>query len=240
MFTHRTCDERSEIIQLTSVLQIAYLKMADTNVLQLVLNKIDTLSNDLKKEVNEICIEYKELIKEVVADFNKKLLDLDKRCEEKYYELKKEILKLKSTKPEKEEVVRDKRKNIIISGGKFHLDKEGVSKAVEQFMKNKLGINANIDEITVINQGQKSPKVLVKLLKMEDKKLIMKNKKKLKDLNEFIFIDDDLTKDERDIQKRVREVAKKERKLGKRVKIGLKKLNINGKWININDYKSCS
>ena len=203
------------------------------------LDKIESVSSDLKREIRgtqemcvEICKECKELVKEINVDLKSKLHDLEKRYEQKFEELRREI---SNSKPEIKTI--DRRKNIVISGGKFHLDKQGVAMAVEKLFKKDLQVEVDIDEVTVINQGGKSPKVLVKLLRMEDKKSIMKKKMKLRALNEFIYINDDLTKDEREDQRKVREIAKKERAKGKTVKIGFKKLNINGKWVGLNEYK---
>jgi hypothetical protein len=45
-----------------------------------------------------------------------------------------------------------------------------------------------------------------------------------------MFIDDDLTNEERKTQKKLREVTREERDRGKRVKIGYRKIEINGEW----------
>ena len=57
----------------------------------------------------------------------------------------------------------------------------------------------------------------------------MNEKRKLR--NEKIFIDDDLTKEERKIQKMLRDKGYKERIMGKKVKIGYKKMWVDGKLI---------
>jgi hypothetical protein len=60
---------------------------------------------------------------------------------------------------------------------------------------------------------------------------MMLNKSKLKEKkDERMYIDDDLTKEERETQKKLRELARKERDRGKRVKIGYRKIQINGEW----------
>jgi hypothetical protein len=43
-----------------------------------------------------------------------------------------------------------------------------------------------------------------------------------------MYIDDDLTKEERETQKKLRELAREERDRGKRVKIGYRKIQITG------------
>jgi len=58
--------------------------------------------------------------------------------------------------------------------------------------------------------------------------------RKKKELKERIFIDDDLTKKEREIQNHLREKAKEERRKGNRAKIGYAKIWVNDKcyWWN--------
>jgi hypothetical protein len=45
-----------------------------------------------------------------------------------------------------------------------------------------------------------------------------------------MYIDDDLTNEERETQKKLRELAREERDRGKRVKIQYRKIQINGDW----------
>jgi hypothetical protein len=59
----------------------------------------------------------------------------------------------------------------------------------------------------------------------------MLSKSKLKEKKgERMYIDDDLTKEERETQKKLRELAREERDRGKRVKIGYRKIQINRDW----------
>jgi hypothetical protein len=46
-----------------------------------------------------------------------------------------------------------------------------------------------------------------------------------------MYIDNDLTNEEREIQKKLREVAREARDKGKWVKIGYRKRQINGGWL---------
>ncbi|KAK9707675.1 hypothetical protein QE152_g27719 [Popillia japonica] len=58
-----------------------------------------------------------------------------------------------------------------------------------------------------------------------DKSKVMQNKSKLKGREgDKVFINDDLSKQDRDIQKIIRARAQQERKDGKRIKIGFRKL----------------
>jgi hypothetical protein len=77
----------------------------------------------------------------------------------------------------------------------------------------------------------KDKMMLAKIENCEQKKNIMLNKSKLNGRKgERMFMDDDLTKEERETQKKLRELAKEERDRGKRVKIGYRKIQINGEW----------
>lgn len=55
----------------------------------------------------------------------------------------------------------------------------------------------------------------------------MKEKSKLRGRN--IFIDHDMTKEEREVQRKMRESAKRKREEGKKVKIGYRKITVEGK-----------
>ena len=221
--------------------------MEGSNLAHLILEKIESLNQDLKKEIREtqdmcvqICKDCRDLVREVNLELRNKLEVLEKRYNEKLNELSSEVAKLKNptTVMPKQAKPIERRKNIIITGGKFILNKEGVYKAVDKFLRVELDVNASIDEVIVINNNEKKPKILVKLLKMEDKKLIMKNKTRLRRIKDFIYIDDDFTREEREKQKKVREAAKIEREKGKNIKIGYNKLKINTKWVNIDEYRN--
>jgi hypothetical protein len=59
------------------------------------------------------------------------------------------------------------------------------------------------------------------------KEKVMKQKGKLREKNEEkIFIDNDLTKQERQIQKKLRIISKEEKREGKEVKVGYRKIII--------------
>jgi len=69
---------------------------------------------------------------------------------------------------------------------------------------------------------------VVNLNSSEDKKEIMKGKSKLKGGN--IFIDNDLTWEERKTQERINKWVKEQREKGKEVRSGLARVRIEGKW----------
>jgi hypothetical protein len=61
----------------------------------------------------------------------------------------------------------------------------------------------------------------------KEKTMKQKGKMREKKETEKIFIDNDLTKQEREILKKQRTIAKKEKREGKEVKVGYRKIIIN-------------
>ncbi|KAK9739351.1 hypothetical protein QE152_g9156 [Popillia japonica] len=102
------------------------------------------------------------------------------------------------------------------------------------FIDNDLGITAEIKTATKLREKI----YIIELHKEDDKKQIMQNERKLRDLKmEKIFIDNDLTKKEREKQQHIRLRAQEERRKGNDVDVGFNKITINGiewRWNNSN------
>jgi hypothetical protein len=99
---------------------------------------------------------------------------------------------------------------------------------MEEWLEREIGVKVNVKEEFKIN---KDKMMLAKIASWEQKKNIMLSKSKLKEKKgERMYIDDDLTKEERATQKKLRELAREERDRGKRVKIGYRKIQKNGDW----------
>jgi len=115
----------------------------------------------------------------------------------------------------------ERKDNIIIKGwvNVKRIEKE----RVEEFLKDRLGL-----EIKVKGCKVNGKVVVVNLNSSEDKKEIMKGKSKLKGGN--IFIDNDLTWEERKTQERINKWVKEQREKGKEVRSGLARVKIEGKW----------
>lgn len=85
-------------------------------------------------------------------------------------------------------------------------------------------------EVKIIS-CRKSGKVLVAKLKDgQVKKKVMENKCKLKGDGQRVFIENDLTWQERKTQEKIDKWAKEERKKDKEVKIGFTRERIGGVW----------
>jgi len=112
-----------------------------------------------------------------------------------------------------------RRENIVIKGWKV---KEINRKVVEELIEGKLGIKVRVKRCWV-SGGSK-----FNLMEEEMKKEIMRSKKKLK--GERIFIENNLTIEERKRQERIIRWTWEERGKGKLVKVSLGKVLYEGKW----------
>ncbi|KAK9745155.1 hypothetical protein QE152_g7164 [Popillia japonica] len=104
-------------------------------------------------------------------------------------------------------------------------DQDELKVRVESAIEKSLGIQIKTKAVKKL--GPKT--YLIELTSIDDKIKIMKNKSKLKEYTEEkVYINDDMTKEEREIQEKIRRKAKEERRKGKTVKIGFQKLVVEG------------
>jgi polysaccharide deacetylase 2 family uncharacterized protein YibQ len=103
---------------------------------------------------------------------------------------------------------------------------------VEKFIKENIG-EAKVKDCYNINKDQ----ILVQMEEWSGKEKVMKQKGKLigNRATEKIFIDNDLTKKEREIQKKIRAIAREERRQGKDLKVGYMKITIEGVQMRWNE-----
>lgn len=122
-----------------------------------------------------------------------------------------------------------KKNNIIIRGAQ--INSNNIEESVEEFLMKNLQIEAKINNAYKLNTETKMEMIVVQMESWEKKKEVMISKNKLKDTR--IYIDNDMTKKEREIQKEIRNIAMEEKKKGNRAKIGYQSLVINDeeyKW----------
>jgi hypothetical protein len=121
---------------------------------------------------------------------------------------------------------KERKNNVIITG--IGAKSGNIERGMEEWLERELGVKVNVKEEFKIN---KDKMMLAKIESWEQKKNILLNKSKLKEKeDERMYIDDDLTQEERETQKKLRELVREERNRGKRVKIGYRKIQINGEW----------
>lgn len=124
-----------------------------------------------------------------------------------------------------------KRNNIVITGMKIDTTDTAIMKQkITKFIKQNLDEEIHIENAIKLSQNA----CLVQMKDNVEKSRVMEKKHKLKFIREErIYINHDLSINERKIQKEIREKGKELRKEGKTVKIGLNKLTVDGsiwKW----------
>ncbi|XP_023312131.1 spectrin alpha chain, non-erythrocytic 1-like [Anoplophora glabripennis] len=182
---------------------------------------------EIRTEVKQIRKEMKEY-KEEIYQLRKENGNLKKECEtikQENEEMKKEIKLTKNRVDNLEKYAKEN--NVIITGMIIDTDDaKALKETMANFLEMKLNVEVKLKRVRKL--GQKT--CLMELSSEEDKKMVMENKSKLRNLkNERIYINDDLTKSEIEMRKMIREKAEEERANGKTIKIGYKKLIVDGK-----------
>lgn len=135
-----------------------------------------------------------------------------------------EIDRIKRLVREKEK--EERKNNIVIKG----IKKEGwiTKEWAEKFIKEKIEVEVKV------NKCRKSNNVLIITLEEEIKKReVMRAKNRLK--GEKIFIENDLTWEERKVQEKIYRWVQEERSNGREIKVGYARVNIEGRWIKWGD-----
>jgi len=114
----------------------------------------------------------------------------------------------------------ERKNNIVIKGANPVGD---LSKWVQKFLKEALEVDYDLGQVKMSGRV-----VVVKMGSEEKKREIMQKKNKLSGGN--IFIENDLTWEERKIQREISVWAKQQRAKEKRIKIGYGKIRVNGEW----------
>jgi len=131
-----------------------------------------------------------------------------------------EVGKIKKILTEKE---REKRKNNIVIKGLGNVLEKDVDKEVRKILWQKLGVKRNYKV-----WSRNGTVIVVKMENEEEKNEIMKNKHKLK--GKRIYIENDLTWEERRIQERINKWVKERKDEKEVIKIGRGRIRINGIW----------
>lgn len=129
---------------------------------------------------------------------------------------------------------RERKNNIVVKGIQNKNERGGIEGQVRALLEREFKVGETIEKVEKIT-GAGREMVVVKMANSEAKFKIMSEKKKLKERKEKIFIDDDLTQEERGIQRIIKERGRKEREEGRQVRIGYRKMQINGRKLRWND-----
>ncbi|KAI4463423.1 hypothetical protein MML48_4g00012895 [Holotrichia oblita] len=186
------------------------------------LDKIMYIIQEMKEELTEMRKDHKEYREDIkmLRLENEKLRSEQEKVKKENEEIKKEILRLRNSMDHLE---RDKReRNIVLTG--LQIDTQipkDIASEVSDFIKTNLSVDIKINSARKI--GQKI--IWAELENLEDKARVMTNKSKLKGRKDLpVYINNDLTANERNIQREIRIKAQELKKDGKSVKIGFHKI----------------
>lgn len=193
-------------------------------------NTYKKTTGDTEASENEM-EELKDMMKEMMKDI--KELKAEMQTKEKLWKEEKEQLinRIEILEKNAEREEKEKRKNNIIIKGVS--TEHEAKQTVEKLFTETLGVQSKIIDAFKINKPDKKGILLVKMENWHMKQEVMKMKNKLK--GSQIYIEHDLTNEERKIQWEIRNIAKEENAKGKQTRIGFKKLIINGEefvWNN--------
>lgn len=185
------------------------------------------ICKQMLEEIKQVRKDQKEMRKELEDSNNETrtlrdaITAINQKWEQKYEEMENKFQKLEKRM---ENLEKEKRKNnIVVTGMNIDVKDEVVEKKMEEWLNTELGVETKVKEVKRITQN----KILVSMENFDKKLGILRSKTKLK--GKKIYIDSDLTSQERDIQRKLRQTANKLREEGKSVKIGHMKLIGDGK-----------
>lgn len=220
-------------------------------------SEVQQLKEELRTERERNVLREKELEKKIegkLKDFERKLLGSEQAnkiktiearlskieegnqknipgTSENTDELRKQVKEMEIMREKKD---REERKNnIIIKGLNVGKGRNGLEKKVEEFVKERLGVEAKVERARLIGGGRV---IQAKIKDQENKRRIMESKSRLG--KEEIYIENDRTVKEREIQRKIVKMAKEQKAQEKEVVVRYWKLKIEDKWYRWNEAKA--
>lgn len=219
-------------------------KMANLEEIEKMMERqLQRHKDDMMKMIRR---ELKEEMKQIKSEFEKfKEEEREKmeKLKEENADLKKRVEEIEKRRDDQER--RDRRLNVVMRG--VEVEGGNMKDAAVGVLKKLGGLDKEIKIREVYKIGNRmndrmndrtnESVLLVKLNSLDDKKEIMIRRNKLTGTK--IYVDDDLTKDERERQKEIRLWAKREKERGRRVKVGFGKAWMNGKEYVWSEERKC-
>ncbi|KAI4466143.1 hypothetical protein MML48_3g00011099 [Holotrichia oblita] len=186
-----------------------------------------TEQKEIKKEIQQVRKEQKQFHEGInkLKMENEKLKEQYETIVKENSEIKRELADVKGNIEKMEKLT--KRNNIVLKGLEMKTnDPEKLKTTINKFIAENIGIEATIKAVNKVG----GTTCIVELIDEETKTEIMRNKAKLRNMEiEKIYINEDLTRKDRDKQRQLRIRAQEERGKGNIVKVGYNKLIINEK-----------
>lgn len=194
------------------------------------LDRIISMMLEMREELKE----YKENMKTIIME-NEQLKQQNEKIAKKNEEIKRE---LESMRNSIEDMEKEKRKcNIVITGKfteKIEMTHNEMNDELKDFMRKNLDVQVNFKQVRKI--GERT--CLIELENIQDKQNIMRNKHKLQKIKERIYINNDLSRKDRNKQQQIRIKVKEARSQGKIVKVGNNKIQIDKELWEWNQIKN--
>ena len=124
----------------------------------------------------------------------------------------------------------ERRENIVIKGLEV-MENESLTEQIHNFLEKYLNI-----QVDIVSTWRRGKVIIAKIYNFEQRELIMKNKNKLKGTK--VFIENDLSFDDRKRQEEIVKWAKVQREKGVDIKVGLGKVFSNGTWLKWEEIKA--
>lgn len=126
-----------------------------------------------------------------------------------------------------------KRNNLVLTNyTPVATDSKKLAEEIQEMLRRKIEETVNVETVARIKTSV-GEKLIIRMKCFDDKMSVLKKKKMIYEDCEGqkmpIYVDDDLTKEDREIQKKARDHCKIARELGKAAKVGYRKVFINGK-----------
>ncbi|XP_018397084.1 PREDICTED: golgin subfamily A member 6-like protein 6 [Cyphomyrmex costatus] len=188
--------------------------MEDANNKQI--KELEKWKNEQQREVEKWKNEQKQRIEEWRKEERKLVQDVQRENRD----LRERVKELEKYKLEQEK--KERRCNIVIKGAE--VENKPVRQAVKEVLE-KIGEEKNVNVIDAFKIRNEI--IVAKISSTEEKSVIMRNRAKLRGTN--VYIDDDLTKYERERQSRLRVWANDRRKDGMNARVKYGKVVMNGK-----------
>lgn len=198
------------------------------------------VGGERERETDNVMVMLKELLKEVQAirkenhEFKQDMADLKKENRELKLEvvnLQTRVQKLEKVEQRIERIEKESKLNkVVIKGMPMKDNEHGMLKEkVEEFIKSNLQVEVKTKTAFKINRSM----CVVEFESWGDKNEVMQNKRKLKGMSSGrVFIDNDMTEQEREIQGKIRQVAAGERRQGRTVIVKYQRMVVDGvEWM---------
>jgi len=131
---------------------------------------------------------------------------------------------------------RERKNNLVIKRlkgkGKKNLRRRECPKICREKIRDERGSK----DVQIVG-GEGREVVIIRMDSWERKEEIMRRKKKLG--SRKIYIDNDLSQEERKVQRKLREIARDERADGKRARVGYRRIDIEGQMYIWSEKENC-